>query len=208
MKLRRIKVVLYAIICFILFSGCEDIWHFDDVCITHAAGNDYYTAIGASSDIAAEFAVAHRFTPSQLKTFGVIGAQLTKISFMPAESQATYSIRVWIGGYDIGDVFNPGTLVYSGTLQSGSNLKLKQWNEVALATPITIPLNKELWIGYYINTPRGYPATADAGPHFDKFGNLIFWNGSWQTLNNTSGTKTLPYNWMIKGFVGCVGGSK
>jgi hypothetical protein len=171
--------------------------------ITHAKDNVYHTGVGADKDGAVEFTVAQRFTPKQLETFGVIGTQLTKISFMPAESQATYSVRVWIGGSESDGVFNPGTLVYSGTELSGSNLKLEQWNEVSLTTPITIPSNQELWIGYHINTQKGYPAGADAGPHFDKFGNLIFWDGSWQTLDNTNDTEILSYNWMIRGLTEC-----
>jgi len=205
----------------------------NNVYITHVKDSVYHTAVGAGKDVAVVFAVAHRFTPDQLEALGVTGVQLTKISFMPAESQATYSVRVWIGGSAndgsgtgdpvpaiggseigapapggiggsapggiggsaSGNIFNSGTLVYSGPELSGSKLKLREWNEVTLTTPVTIPSNQEIWIGYHINTQRGYPAATDAGPNFDKFGNLIFLDNNWQTLNNT-----LPYNWMLRGF--------
>jgi len=166
--------------------------------ITHAKSSTYYTGLGADEGRAVVFTVAQRFTPDQLETFGVTDALLTKISFIPAESQAIYSVLIWIGGYEINGAFNPGYLVYSGTELSGSNLKLQQWNEVSLATPITIPSNQELWIGYQVDTQRGYPASVDTGPSFNKFGNLIFWDGKWQTLNST-----LSYNWMIKGLAEC-----
>jgi hypothetical protein len=171
--------------------------------ITYAKSSMYHTGIGANEGSAVEFTVAQRFTQYQLEILGVTNAQLTRISFMPAESQATYSVRVWIGGSESGCIFNPGTLVYSGIKLSGSNLKLQQWNEVLLTTPIFIPSNQELWIGYHIETQRGYPAGVDNGPSFDKFGNLIFWEGNWQTLDNTNDTEILSYNWMIRGLAEC-----
>lgn len=203
MKRRPIKAVLLAIMAVILLFGCEDVWNYDNALITHTKSNEYYTSIGAGSDRAMEFDVAHRFTPDQLKARGVIGLQLTKIGFMPTESQTTYSLRIWVGGSESRGVFNPGTLVYSGSAHSGSGMKLRRWNEVIMSTPITVPSNQELWIGYHINTPGGYPAGADAGPHIDKFGNLIFWNGNWQTLDNSNSDKVLSYNWMIRGFAEC-----
>lgn len=199
MELKQIKTILFNIIMAIFLSGCVDVWYFDGALITHTKSSDYYTGIGSDSGYAVEFSVAHRFTPNQLETFGVVGAQLTKISFMPAESQATYSLRIWIGGSEREGIFISGTLVYSGPVLSGSNLKLRQWNEISLTTPITIPSNQELWIGYHINTSGGYPASTDAGPHFDKFGNLIYWNDRWQTLYSSNNNKTLSYNWMIRG---------
>ena len=162
--------------------------------ITHSRGNSYHTAIGSSSGNAVIFTVAQRFTPSQLADLNVTGAKLTRISFMPNEANATYSVRVWTGGsVSGGGVYNPGTLVYSGAVLSGSSLRLRSWNDVTLTTPVTIPSNQELWIGYHINTQGGYPAGADVGPRVEGFGDVILWNNVWTTM-------TPNYNWMLRGF--------
>jgi len=159
-----------------------------DVWFTHSLMEEYSDAIGTG--VAAEFIVAHRYSQAQLQTFGVSGATLTKVKFMPNVAEAAYTIKVYTGG----SANNAGTLVHEQVVPS---VTVQEWNEVELTSSVTIPTTGELWIGYNVNTPSGYPAGCDAGPHLEGYGNMMYWQGAWTTLYTVS--SDLPYNWMIKG---------
>lgn len=159
--------------------------------ISHAA-DEYNDAIGTNS--AAEFSVAQRFTSAQLATLGVVGGQLTSVRFMAHEPAATYTVKVWTGG--TANPYSAGTVAATVPVTS---INVDDWTEVALTTPVTIPANAELWIGYDINTPSGYPAGVDAGPALNGYGNMMYWQNSWTTL--TALAATLDYNWIIQGYV-------
>ncbi|MFA7214262.1 MAG: carboxypeptidase regulatory-like domain-containing protein, partial [Candidatus Cloacimonadaceae bacterium] len=60
--------------------------------------------------------------------------------------------------------------------------------------------NEELWFGYNCNVTGGFPAGCDAGPAIDGFGNMMYFQGEWDTLNNLGAG--LNYNWNIQGYVG------
>lgn len=168
-----------------------------DVWFTHALMDEYSDAIGTGG--AAEFSVGHRYTQAQLQTLGVSGATLTKVKFMPAVDAATYTIKIYTGGS--GSPLTAGTLV---STQAVPTVTIEQWNEIELENSVTIPTDGELWITYDVNTPSGYPAGCDAGPHYEGFGNLMYWQGAWSTLYQIA--SSLTYNWMIKGLaVGAVG---
>jgi len=159
-----------------------------DVWFTHALMETYTDAIGTGA--AAEFIVAHRYTQAQLQTFGVSGATLTKVKFMPAVAEAAYTIKIYTGG----SATDAGTLVHE---QVVPNVTIEQWNEVELTNAVTIPTDGELWIGYNVNTPSGYPAGCDAGPQLEGYGNMMYYQGAWTTLSALN--PSLTYNWMIKG---------
>ncbi len=165
-------------------AGPEGDW------ITHA-DDVYNDAIGTGG--AVEFAVANRFTAEQLATLGVAGGQITRVRFMAHEPTATYTVKVWTGGS--GNPYAPGTEAAS---QAVPSINVDNWTEVNLTTPVTIPANGELWIGYSLNTPSGYPAGTDAGPALNGFGNMMYFNNAWTTL--TSLAATLDYNWIIQGY--------
>ena len=165
-------------------GGGQDVW------FTHALMDEFSDAIGTGG--AAEFAVAHRYSQTQLQSFGVSGATLTKVSFMPNVANATYTIKVWTGGS--GSPLAAGTLVHE---QAVPSVVVEEWNDIELSSSVNIPTNGELWIGYHINTPAGYPAGSDEGPQLEGFGNLMYWQGNWTTLSQVAAT--LTYNWMIKG---------
>lgn len=158
--------------------------------ITHAF--DTYSGNGVGVNAAAQFTVAHRFTPAQLNEMLAVGGHLTKVSFIGNEASATYSVRVWKGG----STNNPGTLVAQ---QDVTNFVAGEWVEVTLNTPVEIEPNTELWFGYFCNTPTGHPLSTDGGPAYDGFGNVIQFNNSWTTLIQLGAT--LNYNWSIKGYV-------
>lgn len=159
-----------------------------DVWFTHALMEEYSDAIGTGG--AAEFIVAHRYSQAQLETFGVAGATLSKVKFMPAVAEATYMIKIYTGG----NATDAGTLVLE---QAVPSVEIETWNEIELTEGVTIPSDGELWIGYSVNTPSGYPAGCDAGPQLEGFGNMMYWQGAWTTL--TALAPSLTYNWMIKG---------
>lgn len=143
------------------------------------------------------FTVAQRFTTSYLSTNNYVGSTLKKIKFMPGVSSNVYNVKVWLGGSASGSTYNPGTLIIdqavTGTVTAGT------WNEVTLTTPISIPSNQELWIGYSVSSATGTPAACDAGPAVNGQGNLLFFNNQWRTL--TSYLSFNDYNFLIQGYL-------
>ena len=158
-----------------------------DVWFTHALMEEYYDAIGTGGS--AQFEVAHRYSPAQLEAFGVAGASLTKVQFMPNEPSASYGIKIYTGGSASG----PGPLVHS---QSVASVVVEEWNEVELTDPVDIPYDAELWIAIDINTPTGYPAGCDDGPAVLNYGDMMYFQGAWANLDDLAG---IDANWMIKG---------
>ena len=136
--------------------------------------------------VPAEFDVAARWDAAQLVNYD--GASVTQVSFFPAETAATYKVRVWIGA-------NATNMVVD---QAISNPLIGQWNTVTLNTPGPIDITQELWIGYNVNTQAGYPAGTDDGPAVDGYGNMINF-GEWQTLLDIN--PELDYNWNIQAYI-------
>jgi len=160
---------------------------------SHARSSAQDSAIGAEGGGAVQFMVAHRWTPAQLNSAGVAGNLLTGVEFVGNVRAATYTVRVWRGGS--GSPFNSGTLVAEIIIPTNT-ITEGRWHRVQLPNPVTIPTNQELWIGYHVNTPSGFPASLCSGPANRGFGNVIFWNSQWGTLN-----PQFDSNWMIRGIV-------
>jgi hypothetical protein len=161
-------------------GGPVDAWiHWDD-------GVNYGNSIGGPL----EFSVGARWTPEQLIDYE--GASVIQISFFPDEPTATYKVRVWVGEEGANMVVDQLCSPISG-----------QWNTVMLTTPVPIDITQELWVGYYINTPTGYPAGVDNGPAIDGYGNMIYFGG-WQTLLEIN--PDLDYNWNIAAHIMTVAG--
>ena len=137
-------------------------------------------SIGTNS--AVEFDVAARWEPAQLAVYE--GASVTQVTFVPAEAQCTYSIRIWVGA-------GAANLVVD---QPVPNPVIGQWNEVTLTTPVPVDITQELWVGYYVNAQTGYPAGCDDGPPVDGYGNMMNFGG-WQTLLQIN--PELTFNWNI-----------
>ena len=165
------------------------------------AGNRWFTHSesminqGVGTNQPATFIMVQRFTQEQLLDFGVPGAKLTKISFVPMR-QAEYAVRIYAGGTS--NPLHPGTTLYEQPIPTES-LIFGQWNEIELSSEITIPLTGEFWIGVYINTPTGLPAGVDFGPQLHGLGNVMYFQGQWTYMGALSGY-ALPYNWLIKGY--------
>lgn len=143
-----------------------------------------YTSIGTG--LSANFAVAHRYDPSDLASIKVV--RILSVSFVPNEINATYTIKIWQGA-DL----NSLSEIYS---QEVTSFNTGQWNEVILTTPPSIDKNQILLVGYDINTTTGYPAGCDASLENPGKGNLIYWEDAWQQLTDLA--PALTFEWNIK----------
>ncbi len=143
----------------------------------------------------ARFRVVSRFSVEKIVEADVDGLFLNSIRFFPIEEAATYTIKVWLGGST--DPLDPGQLM---TSQLVEHFEVEEWNEVNLSEPVEILPNQELWFGYEVDTPRGFPAGADEGPHKDYYGNIIHIGNTWRTLYDLN--NDLTYNWNLQGFAG------
>jgi hypothetical protein len=159
--------------------GCVDDWiHWD-------SGVNGGNSIGTGSPL--EFDVAARWNANQLPIFN--GHALYQIAFFPAESQATYSVRVWTGS-------GPDTMVVDQIVNSPV---IGQWYTMTLVNPVEVDSTKDLWIGYHISTTGGYPAGVDDGPAINGYGNMMYYDSAWSTLLEIN--PKLDYNWNIKGHI-------
>ena len=161
-----------------------------DFWFTHSQNESEGLAIGYNTP--AQFTVAHRYSVEQIYNLGIAGSELSKVSFKSNHDTAQYTVKVWTGGS--ANPYNSGQEVISQLV--GTN-PIGNWMEVILDTPVIIPADQELWIGYYIDTPGGFPASTDPGPVVEGYGNLIH-NGSWTTLSNMG--SNLTFNWQIKAY--------
>lgn len=144
------------------------------------------TSIGTGS--AVEFDVAARWTPVLLDYYD--DWPIDKVEFVPAESNAEYTIRIWTGDSVVNLIYEqPAPVIITG-----------EWNSVELDSTVKIDASQTLWIGYHINAQNGYPAGADDGPAIDGFGNMMYWEDHWQTLLDIN--PELDYNWNIRAIVG------
>jgi len=159
----------------------EDIFGPIDEWLEWDNGSNAGISIGVGSTI--EFDAAARWEPSQLSEYAE--AVVEQVGFFPAESQAEYRIRVWIGA-------GAANLVVDQLVEYPV---IGQWNYITLSTPVIIDINQELWVGYHVNAQTGYPAGVDNGPAIDGYGNMMNFGG-WQTLIDIN--PTLDYNWNIK----------
>ncbi len=149
------------------------------------------------TDSAFNFDVAHRWPVADLAPYA--GDAITQVKFVPSEVSSTYTVKIWTGGSATG----AGTLVYSQLI---ANPVIDEWNLHILPTPIPIPANSEIYVGFNCNTTTGYPAGCDAGPQIEGKGNMIYSDGAWSTL--TALEPTLTFNWLIQTFVADGAGQK
>lgn len=158
----------------------ENRWiHYDD--------GQNHESIGTGS--AADFDVAIRFPVYALQSYA--GASLQAVKAWPAE-EGSFSIRVWTGGDDSA----PAQMVVDQPFTP----ELDTYNTVILDSPVYITGTEELWFGYRCVVADGYPAGCDNGPAMNGLGNMIYFEGAWESL--TSLNPNLTYNWNIQGCVG------
>ncbi|MDR1370080.1 MAG: M6 family metalloprotease domain-containing protein [Dysgonamonadaceae bacterium] len=146
--------------------------------------------IGSSSS-ALDFDVAIRYAAGDLKAQN--GTKLTKIRFIPGNLSSTYSIRVWEGG----NSFAPGSISVD---QPVTPIKVGEWQEVILKTPIQLDIYKELWIGIHCMSSAGqYPAAYDKTDAVAGKGDLICIDGKWSQASGV--ISDFNNNWCIAGIL-------
>ena len=134
------------------------------------------------------FDVAQRWPVEDIIPYD--GMYITNVVFFPAEATATYTIKIWQG-----DDANSLTEVYSQSVPSPT---IDAFNDIALTTSVQICGTQELFIGYSVDTPTGYPAGCGPGPAVPDKGFMINEGAGWYDLSQAS---TLDYNWNIAGYV-------
>ena len=145
--------------------------------------------------IACDAIVVARFTPEDLKTFGIMtNAEVTKIRFVPGNCQNPYTIQIYQGGTSPTD---PGALMYQQTVTEP--LIYNVYNEIELTTPFPIDVSKELWIGYQVIS-GGMIVGCDTGPNVMNKGDLMCANGIWTTAFSVS-DGGYNFNWNIDAFI-------
>ncbi len=148
-------------------------------------------ALGNSVGVGAAivFDVAHRWPQEDLVPYA--GRSISRLEFVPVFNNCVYTLKVWTGG----SASDAGTLVHSQVVASPV---MNEWNTVILNALIPIPATGDLYYGYEVNTQGGYPAGCDSGPPVEGKGNMMYFQGAWQTLTQVA--PTLPYNWNIRAF--------
>jgi hypothetical protein len=148
----------------------------------------FVTAIGLNA--AAQFSVAIRFGQEELADYN--GMALSKVRFAHNEPTAFYQVAIWTA-----EAGGPPVLLDTTDWMDGAEIPANEFYEVELDESITIDWSQELWIGYNIDTPAGFPAGCDGGPAVTGYGDLISLGDTFISMNAAYG---LNYNWMIDGF--------
>jgi|GEM_PF-3669432 len=126
--------------------------------------------------------------------YGYAGKYLTKVSFFPKSTEASYTVRVWKGG---DDTITPTTLLLSQPVSVTAN----QWNVITLSTPVLITGAEAIWFGYQCTVPQSASqphlcAGFDEGPKQHQYAMLVQYenNPNWEEM-------PIPCNWCIKGYI-------
>ena len=160
---------------------------------THAHTLEIDNAMGGYMGNPAILIPVMRFSQAQLQSFGVSGAELTAVDFVPFTTNATYTIHIYQGGS--GTPLDPGTLIHEQLIPA-SDIIPELWTQVILNKPINIPTWGELWIGYKADILGGFACTAAPGPGVAGYGDVVWNNGSWEIMANHG----IDWNWLIRGF--------
>jgi hypothetical protein len=107
---------------------------------------------GVGFDAPGEFDVAIAYVPDDLQPYN--GMAITKFSFAPAELDAIYVFKIWIGN-------TADSVVYQDTL---SDLTLNAWNTIVLDSAVVLDASQLYLFGYHVNAQGGFPAGIDEGP--------------------------------------------
>jgi len=130
--------------------------------------------------------IASRWDTASLEPY--IGRYLKSIRFVPAELGVEYTLKVWKGENAASEILS----------QSTSNLEYGTWNEVELTDSIFIDGVEELWFGFefeYGSEDLSSVTLDDGSNTIDGYGNMLFMNGSWQTMLSTG----MEGNWNLTG---------
>jgi len=144
-----------------------------------------YDGIGLTNG--GTFQVAAYFPAATMSQY--IGMKLSKLEFYIRDIPNFCTVKI----YGQGTLNTPGSLLHEQIVDVTSD----SWNlfELSGLVPIT---GEDLWIGYEVTQQVGsYPAGCDAGPAVAGFGDMIYFNGSWNPMSSSG----LNYNWNIAGYL-------
>ena len=171
-------------------------WDMPGDTMTQAYSSEIYTNIGWGSSYTR--GIYHLFTPEHLAFYNGGSIRSVGAYFNGSHEYATYTIRIWTGG-SVWDGPSSETPAYEQTV-SNDDIIVNTWNDIPLNTPFTFDGTQCLWVGFHVvcNDPEGNPqyvttATDGGNPNYG-YGNVVYGNGYWSTLN-------LSYNWMIRAMV-------
>jgi len=147
---------------------------------------------GVGPDTPVVFMVAHRYTSDQIANFNGTGYDIFKVGFIPFDDSGTeYKVKIWVT--DSPTTPNPTGL--SPIFEIPVEMVVPQEiNEVYLPKLITVPPSGQIFIGYEVITEGGFPIAIDDISHLDGYGNLMFYNGFWTTLE---AEVWIPGSWCI-----------
>ncbi len=116
------------------------------------------------------YSCAVKWDPENITNYD--GWEIKKMRvFLADYGGATMKLKIWSGP--------DATEIYS---QDITNTIINDWNIIELDEPVFIDASTQLWAGIYFDVP--FPAAIigmDQGPVVNGYGNLYYWNGSWQT---------------------------
>ena len=116
------------------------------------------------------YSCAVKWDPEHITNFNGWKIKRMRV-FLANYGGATMKLKIWSGP--------DATEIYSQDIE---NSVVNDWNEIVLDEPVFVDASTQLWAGVYIEAP--FPAAIigmDQGPVINNYGNLFFWNGSWQT---------------------------
>jgi hypothetical protein len=142
-----------------------------------------------------------RFSPEQLVSMKVAGGMLTNVSFLAfsggGSNTTTAQLRIWL----VNPLSTPENPVYTHQNLVANHASSVNTFHVDLQTPISIPNDKELWIGVHMTPSGNHNSGAldnTAGSVVEGFGNVIWRQATgWTTLSNVNGSDR---NWIIEGY--------
>jgi hypothetical protein len=160
--------------------------------LSYSSGTNF-SAIGYGAEN--PYLVAARWEAGSLGAYD--GFPLVQFEFFYYEGGSDLSLKILEGSQ--GD-----QLVYEQPL---TNVEPNAWNLIYLDNPPVVDASKELWIA--IEVVQGnmlmYPIGLDEGPAVAGFGDMIYYQGFWESISADYG---LDYNFNLKAYVADADGNR
>ncbi len=155
---------------------------------SHWLRKDQTDAVGSFGG-SYEYAVAHRYLPSEMAAEGLVdGLYVTKVRFYAA-SAADFVLKIWQGQTDA------EAEVYS---QEVNITRFDQWTEIILDQPYKIDLTRNLLVGFHISQQIGArPVAFDYGP-LQAGGDVMFDDDTNAWTSAHALVSSMAYNFLIR----------